>query len=99
VALLSSASLNRQSKQIPSSLYSVWYIPNVKVTFELPAPIVQQLRAHVPSGERSKFVSELISRKLQRKRTALEEAAEKANRLTSVTKDMKDWEALNGYED
>jgi hypothetical protein len=71
----------------------------VKVTFELPPPVVQQLRAHVPSGERSKFVSNLISRTLQRKRNALEEAAEKANKLAAVTKDMKNWEALNGYED
>ena len=72
--------------------------PGVKVTFELPPPLVQQLRARIPSGERSKFVAALISKRLQHKRTALEQAAEKANKLRSVTKDMKDWEALNGYE-
>jgi hypothetical protein len=72
---------------------------SMKVTFELPPPLVQRLRAHVPSGARSKFVADLISKKLASKRTALEQAAEKANRLRSVSKDMKDWEALNGYED
>ena len=71
----------------------------MKVTFELPPPLVQRLRTHVPSGERSKFVADLISRKLASKQTALEQAAAKANRLHSVAKDMKDWEALNGYED
>ena len=72
---------------------------SMKVTFELPRPLVVRLRAHVPSGERSKFVAELISRKLAAKRSALEQAAEKANALESVSRDMKDWEALNGYED
>lgn len=81
------------------AMYGVWHIAIVKVTFELPSPLVQQLRAHVPSGERSKFVAELISRRLQRRRTALEEAAEKANTLSAVNLDMKAWEALNGYED
>jgi hypothetical protein len=79
--------------------YGVWYIAKMKVTFELPPPLVKELRSHVPSGERSKFVADLISRKLQKKRNALEEAAEKANKLLSVNADMKDWEALNGYED
>ena len=71
---------------------------SMKVTFELPPPLVQRLRAHVPSGQRSKFVADLISKKLASKRTALEQAAEKANSLHSVTRDMKDWEALNAYE-
>jgi hypothetical protein len=70
----------------------------MKVTFELPPTLVQQLRIHIPSGERSKFVADLISRKLERKRSALEEAAEKANKLKSVNREMKDWEALNSYD-
>jgi hypothetical protein len=68
------------------------------VTFELPPPIVQRLRSHVPAGERSKFVANLIFKKLQGKGTALEEAARKANTLRKVTSDMKDWEALNEHE-
>jgi hypothetical protein len=75
------------------------YCQGMKVTFELPPPVVHKLRAQVPSGERSKFVADLIPRKLRRKRNALEDAAEKANRLAAVSKDMKDWEALNRYED
>jgi Arc/MetJ-type ribon-helix-helix transcriptional regulator len=71
----------------------------MKVTFELPPPVVQQLRSHVPAGERSKFVSDLISEKLQKERSALERAARKANSLKKVNRDMKDWEALNGYDD
>ena len=71
----------------------------MKVTFELAPAVVQRLRAHVPSGQRSKFVAELITRKLESRRTTLEQAAEKANRLRSVNADMKDWEALNAYED
>ena len=71
----------------------------MKVTFELPTAVVHRLRAHVPNGKRSKFVADLITRNLESKRTALEEAAEKANRLRSVNADMKGWEALNGYED
>jgi hypothetical protein len=71
----------------------------VKVTFELPPPVVQVLRAHVPSGERSKFVAELISSSLRKRKTALERAAEKANKLKTVNQDMKPWEALNDYAD
>jgi hypothetical protein len=71
----------------------------MKVTFELPPPLVQRFRAHVPSGKRSKFIADLISKRLASKRTALEQAAEKANQLRGVNKEMKDWEALNGYED
>ena len=79
-------------KSIPYGVF------RMKVTFELPPPLVQRLRAHVPNGKRSKFVADLISKKLGAKRTALEQAAAKANQLTAVNKDMKAWEALNGYE-
>ncbi len=71
----------------------------MKVTFELPPPVVQRLRAHVPSGERSRFVAELITKELRGKGNALEAAAKKANSLHRVNREMKDWEALNGYED
>jgi hypothetical protein len=71
----------------------------MKVTFELPPPVVQRLRSHVPSGERSRFVADLISRKLRNRSSALEQAARKANSLRKVNRDMKDWEALNEHED
>jgi hypothetical protein len=71
----------------------------MKVTFELPQPIVQRLRTHVPSGERSRFVAELIAKKLKGKGSALEQAARKANGLRKVNQDMRDWEALNENED
>ena len=71
----------------------------MKVTFELPPPLVHRLRAYVPSGERSKFVADLISKRLQGKGSALERAAEKANKLRQVNREMRDWEALNEYED
>jgi hypothetical protein len=77
----------------------VYGMLHMKVTFELPSPVVQRLRTHVPPGQRSKFVSELISEKLQKERSALERAAHKANTLKRVNRDMKDWEALNGYDD
>jgi hypothetical protein len=67
----------------------------MKVTFELPPPIVQRLRSHVPSGERSRFVAGLISMKLRDKDNALARAARKANTLRRVNRDMKNWEALN----
>jgi hypothetical protein len=51
----------------------------MKVTFELPPPLVHRLRALVPDGRRSKFVADLIAKKLQTKPNALEQAALKAN--------------------
>lgn len=78
----------------------VWCIPYcMKVTFELPPPLVERLRAYVPSGERSKFVAGLISKGLQGKGNALEQAARKANTFDSVNREMQDWEALNEHED
>jgi Arc/MetJ-type ribon-helix-helix transcriptional regulator len=71
----------------------------MKVTFELPPPLVQRLRSHVPSGKRSKFVADLISRKLRKEGNALERSAQKANTLGKVNRDMKDWEALNEHDD
>jgi hypothetical protein len=68
----------------------------MKVTFELPSPLARRLRFTVPRGERSKFVADLISRTLRMKSNALERAAQKANTLGKVNRDMKDWEALNG---
>jgi len=80
-------------------LVGLWCIPSVKVTFELPPSLVQRLRTHIPSGERSRFVADLISKKLRTKGNALEHAAQKANNLHNVNRDMKDWEALNEHED
>jgi hypothetical protein len=77
----------------------VYGVFQMKVTFELPPPVVQRLRSHVPSGERSKFVADLIATKLRNKGNMLEQAAQKANALHGVSRDMKDWEALNEYED
>ena len=71
----------------------------MKVTFELPPPCVfERLRAYVPSGERSKFVADLLVRKLRNKDNALERAAQKANTLRAVDRDMTDWEALNEHD-
>src|SRR2546422_2346455 len=71
--------LHRRNQRLTRVLYGVWCIPSMKVTFELPPPLVQQLRSHVPSGERSRFVANLISKKLQTKGNALAQAAQKAN--------------------
>jgi hypothetical protein len=71
----------------------------MKVTFELPPPLVHRLRSHVPNGERSRFVADLIYKKLQGKGSALEQAGRKANSLRKVSRDMKAWEALNENED
>jgi hypothetical protein len=76
----------------------VYGVFHMKVTFELPPPVVQRLRSHVPSGKRSKFVADLIVRKLRNKGNILEQAAQKANALRGVNREMKDWEALNEYE-
>jgi hypothetical protein len=70
----------------------------MKVTFELPPLVVQRLRSHVPCGERSKFVADLIIRKLRNRGNALERAAQKANAFRGVNREMKDWESLNDYE-
>jgi hypothetical protein len=77
----------------------VYGVFRMKVTFELPPPVVQRLRSHVPSGERSKFVADLIVTKLRNKGNTLQRAAQKANTLRGVNQEMKDWEALNEYED
>ena len=71
----------------------------MKVTFELPSPVVHRLRSHVPVGERSRFVAQLISAKLKGPNNAFERAAKKANTLRNVSHAMKDWEALNGHDD
>lgn len=66
----------------------------MKMTIELPTPLVQQFRARVPSHERSQFVANLLAKKLQGTAGDMEEAARKANTLRQVSRDMKDWEAL-----
>ena len=68
----------------------------MKVTFELPPVLVHRLRANVPSGDRSKFVANLIAQELAKNGNALERAARKANKLHELSREMKDWEALNG---
>lgn len=70
----------------------------MKVTFELPSPLVQTLRARVSAREQSRFVADAVEKKLHLSENSLEAAAKKANTLRQVTSDMKDWEALNGYE-
>jgi hypothetical protein len=63
----------------------------MKVTFEMPPRLVQRLHSHIPIGERSKFVADLISRKLRNQGNTLERAAQKANTLGKVNRDMKEW--------
>jgi hypothetical protein len=67
----------------------------VKVAFELPSPVLQSLRSHVPTGKRSRFVTELISEKLRTKDSSLTQAAKKANALRKVNRDMKAWQRLS----
>jgi hypothetical protein len=70
----------------------------MKVTFELPAPLVRSLRARISSHEESRFVADALERKLRAQEKSLELAAKKANSLHRISEEMKDWEALNGYE-
>jgi hypothetical protein len=70
----------------------------VKVTYELPPELVSRLNARVPRGQRSGFVKESIEKRLGRE-NILVSAAAKANKLSRVNREMKDWEALNGTED
>jgi hypothetical protein len=70
----------------------------MKVTFELPPLVVERLRFHVPRGQRSRFVTDLIVRKLRNRGNVLERAAQKANKIRRVNKDMKSWEALNAHK-
>jgi hypothetical protein len=48
--------------------------------------------------KRSQFVADLIVTKLRKKGNLLERAAQRANGLRGVNRDMKDWEALNEYD-
>ncbi len=70
----------------------------MKVTFELPDPLVERLRARVPSGKRSWFVAESLEKTL-RAGDPLEAAAKKANKFHAVNREMKAWEALNVHDD
>jgi hypothetical protein len=87
-----------KSKKLRTNLRMVYGVFLMKVTFELPEEVVEQMRSHIPTGERSKFAAKAISEKLKTCTNALEDAAKKANKLRKVNDEMKDWEALNGYE-
>lgn len=83
----------------PLTGLDLWCIPyGMKVTFEIPEPVVRTLRARVESGKRSGLVTKLLETHLARRGSALADAARKANTFERVTCDMRDWEALNGYD-
>jgi Arc/MetJ-type ribon-helix-helix transcriptional regulator len=71
---------------------------SMKVTFELPESIVEHMRLHIPSGERSRFAAAAIAEKLKGCSNALEQAAKKANKLRKVNEETNPPESLNGYE-
>ncbi len=57
----------------------------MKVTFELPSPLVQRPRVGVPSAHRSGFVACLISKSLRGQGSVLQQAARKANGLLAFS--------------
>jgi hypothetical protein len=71
----------------------------MKITLDLPDETGRKFKAAIPSGQRSKLVAELLSKRLKTAEDSLEAAAKKANKFRMVNKDMKAWEALNEAED
>jgi len=70
----------------------------MKITLELPDPLVRKFKARVPNGRRSALIAELLAERLMLTEGALERSAKKANRFKRVNQEMKDWEALNEAE-
>lgn len=78
----------------------VWFMGyGMKITLELPDSLARKFKATVPNGQRSRLIAELLAERLGTVESSLERAAKKANALTAVNEEMKDWEALNEAED
>lgn len=63
-----------------------------KILFSLPDELVTQLRAYIPSKQRSKVVTQLLEKELKRREQALYQCALEVEADTSLNDEMKDWE-------
>lgn len=63
-----------------------------QITITLPAQIMKQLRSSIPQGKRSRFVANLVSQRLQKKKDAQKQLEEslKAN-YEFYKKEAKIW--------
>jgi hypothetical protein len=67
----------------------------MKMTFEIPDRVGSRLKATIPKGRRSPFVTALIEKGIGMAEADMDEVCRKANALKL---DVSDWEKLNESE-
>ncbi len=63
-----------------------------KILFSLPDALVMQMRAYIPSKQRSKVVTQLLEKELKRREQALYKCALDVEADESLNDEIKDWE-------
>ena len=72
----------------------------MRITLSIPDPIAKKFQAAVPSRQRSRVVTALLTQELKRKEGVLKAACMAANRDRSLEKDIDEWQAFeDGFDE
>ena len=66
----------------------------MRITLSIPDQIARRFQAAVPSRQRSRVVTALLTQELEKRENALEEACLAANRDEELEKEIEEWQAF-----
>lgn len=67
-----------------------------KLLISIPDSIVARLRSVIPDRQRSKFISKVVEKELEKREKALYQSALKVENDKSLNREMKEWDSTIG---
>jgi hypothetical protein len=67
-----------------------------KLLISIPDSIVARLRSVIPDRQRSKFISKVVEKELEKREKALYQCALKVENDKSLNREMKEWDSTIG---
>jgi metal-responsive CopG/Arc/MetJ family transcriptional regulator len=67
-----------------------------KILISIPDSIVARLRAVIPDRQRSKFISKVVEKELEKREKALYQCALEVEKDETLNREMKEWDSTIG---
>lgn len=66
----------------------------MRITLSIPDRVARRFRLAIPARQRSRLVTALLSKELERRENALEAACRAANKDRTLEKEIDEWQAF-----